>query len=42
MKVVEIRGETKSLDCAIDVLFDVRSRVGNTAVATIQAVEATF
>lgn len=42
MKVVEIRGETKSLDCAINVLLDMRSRVGDTAVSTIHAVEAAF
>lgn len=33
MKVVEVRSETKSLNSALDVLLDVRSRVGDTAGA---------
>jgi hypothetical protein len=35
MKVIEVRSETESLNRAIDILLDVRSRVGDRVVSTI-------
>ena len=42
MKIVEIRGKTKSLNRAINVFLDMRSRVGDSHISSIHAVEAAF
>ena len=34
MEIVEVRGKSKSFDSSLDVLLNVRGRVGDTSIAT--------